>query len=153
MLARMSRFWRAYFRAVYSILALLDPLIRAWWEAFGLGNVLEVRVPRRAGRGTRSRLLGLLRVDDRRYLGHPSGHVGWTRDLAACRRATLVWPAGRGQEEVRAELLPPGAERDAAVSATSQHPFPGNAIYWLGRAHVRRVGVFFRLTALDEQRN
>jgi hypothetical protein len=45
-----------------------------------------------------------------------------------------------------AARLQPGEERERAIRATGQHPFPGNLVYRLGRGHVRRSGVFFRLT-------
>jgi hypothetical protein len=144
----MSRPWRTTFRALYAVLAVLDPLVRAWWGRFGLGNVMELRVARRDGAGTRSRLVGLLHAGAGEYVGHPNGHVGWTLDLAAAGTATVTQPGGSGQREVRAELLSAGAERDRAIAATTQHPFPGNVIYRLGRRHIRAVGVFFRLTAV-----
>lgn len=139
----MSRFWRLALRAQYALLALLDPLIRRWWRRFGIGNVVEVVIPRRSG-GERARLLGLLRAGGGEYLGHPNGHVGWTRDLLAAGRATLVWPGGE-RRDVQASVLEPGPEREAAIVATNQHPFPGNLVYRLARRHIRAVGVFFRL--------
>jgi hypothetical protein len=90
-------------------------------------------------------LLGLLRAGDGEYLGHPNGHVGWTRDVAAAGQATLVLPHNRGERHIRAEVVPDGDERTAAILATSQHPFPGNLVYRLGRRHIRAVGIFFRL--------
>jgi hypothetical protein len=142
--AHVSRFWHTAYRVQYRILALIDPLVRAVWRRFGIGNTLELEVARRDGRGARSRLLGLLHVGDRLYLGHPNGQVGWTRDLAAAGGGVLRWREGT-QLAVRATLLPPGEERDAAIRATWHHPFPGNVMYRLGRAHIRRVGVFFRI--------
>ena len=148
MLWAVSQFWRTAFRLQYRLLAIGDPLIRRFWRHFGIGNVIDFEVARRDGRGSRSRLLGLLRVADRWYLGHPNGPVGWTRDLLAAGEGTIHWP-GRGGDggttKLRAKLLPPGAEREAAILATGQHPFPGNIVYRLGRRHVRAVGVFFRL--------
>ena len=58
----MFRFWHHAFSVQYRILALIDPLVRRMWGRFGMGNVVEVRVARRDGKGDRSRLLGLLRV-------------------------------------------------------------------------------------------
>lgn len=142
----MSPFWRTAYRLQYSALAVLDPLIRRFWRRLGIGNVIELRIERRDGRGVRGRLLGLLRAGGADYVGHPNGHVGWTRDLAAAGRATVVLPRGRGERGVRAELLTDGDERTAAIMATGQHPFPGNLAYRLGRRHIRAVGVFFRLT-------
>ena len=140
----MSRFWHHAFRVQYRILALIDPLVRRIWGRFGIGNTVDVSVPRRKGGGDRSRLLGLLRVDDRRYVGHPNGHVGWTRDLLAAGAGSYHWPHAT-PTSFRATLLDPGAEREAAIRATGQHPFPGNLMYRLGRRHIRKVGVFFRL--------
>jgi hypothetical protein len=140
----MSPFWHRAFRFQYWILARIDPLVVAFWRRFGIGNTVEVSVARRDGTGDRARLLGLLRVGDRRYLGHPNGDVGWTRDLAAAGEASYRWPRA---EPVRFHgvRLADGPEREAAIRATWQHPFPGNVVYRLGRRHVRAVGVFFRV--------
>ena len=151
MLCCVSRFWRHAFRVQYRILALIDPLVRAIWRRFGLGNTIDLEVTRRHGHGTRSRLLGLLRVDANWYLGHPNGQVGWTRDLESAGAGTLRWPSGDAVA-VRARLLPKGSERDAAIGATGQHPFPGNLVYRLGRGHIRAVGVFFRIERADDGR-
>lgn len=140
----VSRFWRAAFRAQYRILAWLDPLIRAAWRKFGIGNVVELRVPGRRSGLIRSRMVGILNADGRSYLGHPNGHVGWTRDLEAAGAGTMVWPNGY-EWPFRAELLPVGEERERAIRSTGQHPFPGSLVYRLGRRHVRREGVYFRL--------
>jgi hypothetical protein len=142
----MSRFWHHAFRVQYRILALIDPIVRVVWRRIGVGNIVDVTVARRNGGGDRSRLLGLLHVGNRRYLGHPNGHVGWTRDLLAAGGGSYRWPA-LSATDFRATLVPDGEERDAAIRATSQHPFPGNLTYRLGRRHVRKVGVFFRLEA------
>jgi len=142
----MSGFWFRVFRVQYRILALIDPLVRAVWVRFGIGNVVELRVRRRMNAADRVRLVGLLRVGDRRYLGHPNGDVGWTRDLDASGEGSYRWSRA-ATSSFRAIRLAAGPERDAAIRATWQHPFPGNIVYRLGRGHVRRVGVFFRLEA------
>jgi hypothetical protein len=144
MLVCVSRIWHTAFRLQYRILALIDPLVRIFWRRFGIGNTLELRVQRRDGQGVRSRLVGLLRADGHRYLGHPNGEVGWTRDLEAAGRGVLVWRTG-GRLLFSATRLEPGEEREHAILATGQHPFPGNVTYRLGRGHIRRVGVFFRV--------
>jgi hypothetical protein len=145
MLVCVSRFWHAAFRLQYRILARIDPLVRVFWRRFGIGNTLELRVARRDGQGVRSRLVGLLRADGKRYLGHPNGEVGWTRDLEAAGRGVLVWRNG-GRLRFAATRLEPGdPEREHAILATGQHPFPGSVTYRLGRGHIRRVGVFFRV--------
>jgi hypothetical protein len=149
MLPVMSRFWRRAFNLLYRILAFVDPLVRAFWRRFGLGNVVELEIERRNGRGPRRRLLGLLRAGDRWYLGHPNGPAGWTRDLDAAEEGTLRWPDGTAAV-VRPHLLEPGEEREAAIRATGQHPFPGNLVYRLARGHVRAVGVFYRLRLTDD---
>ena len=141
----MSRPWSRFFRAWYRGLRLIEPLIRAWYRAFGIGNVVEVLVPgRRSGR-ERAVLLGLLRVDGRRYLGHPNAACAWTRNLDAA--GTLELRArGRPPERLAAARLPAGAEREAVIRATwRQHPFPGDLLYRLARGHVRAGGVFYRL--------
>lgn len=144
----MSRFWRHAYRFQYRILALLDPIIRAVWRRFGMGNVVELSVRSRDG-GARSRLVGLLHVGERSYVGHPNGHVGWTRDLEQAEKGAILWP-GRARWQFTATLLPHGDEREAAIRATHQHPFPGNLMYRLGRQHIRAVGVFFRLEDAPE---
>lgn len=132
------------FRAQYRILAWLDPLIRAIWGRVGIGNVVELRVAGRRSGTIRSRMVGILHAGGRSYLGHPNGHVGWTRDLAAAGSGVMVWPNGF-EWHFRAEPLPVGEEREQAIRSTGQHPFPGSLVYRLGRRHVRRVGVYFRL--------
>jgi hypothetical protein len=142
----MSGFWFHVFRLQYRILALIDPLVRAVWRRIGVGNTVDVTIARRNGRGDRSRLLGLLRVGSNKYLGHPNGEAGWTRDLEAAGGGTYRWP-GASATPFNVTRLADGPEREAAIKATGQHPFPGNVVYRLGRAHVRKVGVFFRLEA------
>jgi hypothetical protein len=140
----MSSFWRVTLRVQYRILAVLDPIIRAAWRRIGIGNVVELIVARRSGKGTRSRLVGLLHVGGGRYVGHPNGDVGWTRDLEADGSGLLIWPNG-GEWSFWATRLSDGPEREQAIEATNQHPFPGNLVYRLARGHVRRAGVYFRL--------
>jgi hypothetical protein len=146
MLNSIMSFWRAMFRVQYRLLAWFDGPIRAMWRRGGIGNILELIVPRRDGRGDRKRLLGLLHANGQSYLGHPDGDAGWTRDLAAAGGGTLRYPNGT-EWQFRATALEPGPEREAAIKATWQHPFPGNVVYRIGRGHVRRAGVFFRLEA------
>ncbi len=145
------RFWRTCFRALYRVLAWLDPVVRSGWRRFGIGNVVELRVVTRADRNhERSRLVGLLLSGGRTYVGHPDGDSGWTRDLRSAARGVIRYPAG-GEWPFVAALLDPTtdrAERDVAIRATGQHPFPGNLIYRLGRPHVRATGVYFRLEDL-----
>jgi len=140
-----SRFWHAAFRFQYRIIALSDPLVRAEWRRHGMGNIVDLEVPRRKGGAGGSRLIGLLHANGRIYVGHPNGEVGWTRDLEAAGAGVVhyhngvLWPFSAAQ-------LGAGSERESVIRSTGQHPFPGNLVYRLGRRHVRAVGVFFRLT-------
>jgi hypothetical protein len=143
----VQSFWRTAFRVLYRFLAVMDPLIRSVWHLQGIGNVLELRVPRRSGEGVRSRLVGLLQAGGELYLGHPSGHVGWTRDLEAAGHGVLLWHDGHDLHFTVSRLDALDPRREDAIRATGQHPFPGNLIYRLGRGHVRREGVYFRLTS------
>lgn len=140
----MSSFWRHVFNVQYRLLAWFDPVIRAVWRRYGIGNVLELRVTRRTGSGERRRLVGLLRAEEGMYLGHPNGDAGWTRDLQAASVGVLRYPNGV-EWAFSATRLAPGEERERAIRATGQHPFPGNLMYRLGRSHIRAVGEFFRL--------
>ncbi len=88
--------------------------------------------------------MGLLRAGPNDYIGHPNGDVGWTRDLTAAAKGTLVYPDGN-EVHVTARRLERGDEREQAIRATSQQPFPGNVIYRLARRHVRATGVYFRV--------
>jgi hypothetical protein len=141
---RRSGFWQRFLPAEYRLIRFLDPLIRSWWQSAGLGNVVELRVAgRRTGRQRRV-LLGLLRDGNRWFLGHPNGDVEWTRNLEASVTADLV-VRGLPPLVVRARRLEAGEERDRAILATGQHPFPGNLVYRLARAHIRAVGTFFAI--------
>lgn len=143
--AEPSRAWTYGFRVLYRILGWLDRPLSLVWLGYGLGNVVQVTIAgRRTGRPRRI-LLGLLAADGGWYLGHPNGPAQWTRNLdAAGGRLLLSWP-GQAFVAFHAELLGPGSERDRAIQATGQHPFPGNLIYALARRHVRAVGRYYRL--------
>jgi hypothetical protein len=129
---------------MYAVLGFLDPLIRASWQASGLGlrNVVELRV---AGRRTgvyRHVLLTLLQDGDQWFLAHPNGEVDWTRNLETAGTADIAFRR-LPPVAVRARRLEPGDLRDRAIRSTGQHPFPANLVYRLARAHIRAVGVFF----------
>ncbi len=142
--------WRAAFRFQYRILARMDPFIRRMWRGRGIGNVVELKVARRDGKGTRVRFIGLLHANGQTYIGHPNGDVGWTRDLEAARSGVIRYH-NDAEWHFAAARLPDGAEREQAVRATGQHPFPGNLVYRMGRRQVRAVGVYFRLSDTDTQ--
>lgn len=133
---------------MYGFIGFMDPLIRASWRSGGLGNVVDLRVAgRRTGR-YRKTLLTLLRDGGTWFVGHPNGDVSWTRNLDAAETADIAFPRS-SPIAVRARRLEPGEQRDRAIGATGQHPFPANLIYRLARRHVRAVGVFFELEPID----
>jgi hypothetical protein len=142
---RPSRRWTLAFRALYRILGLADPLLRSIWLSQVLGNVVLVTIAGRKTGRPRQILLGLLVADGQWYLGHPNGPAHWTRNLDAAGGHLLVtWP-GQPPVSFGSELLEAGPERDRAIRATNQHPFPGNLIYGLGRRHVDLAGRYYRL--------
>jgi hypothetical protein len=143
----MSRTWFMIFRGLYRVLGWLDPVLRSAHQAYGIGNFVELRLPgRRTGRPITT-LLGLLRSGGQIYLGHPNGDCAWTRNLEAAGGGELIL-RGLPPVEIRAIRLAPGPEREGVIRSTGQHPFPGNAIYRLGRRHVLAAGTYFRLEPL-----
>jgi len=136
--------WRWYFRAQYRLIRLLAPFVATFWKAYGLGNVVELRVVGRRTSRPRPILLGLLQDGDRWFLGHPNGDAAWTRNLQAAGTATLSFRYPT-VVAITAARLPAGELRDRAILATGQHVFPGNIVYRLARAHVRAVGVYFAI--------
>jgi deazaflavin-dependent oxidoreductase (nitroreductase family) len=143
---RRSPLWTVAWRVGYAILRRVEPIVRRRWRAGQLGITVELTTRgRRSGR-QRSVLVGLLRIDDRMYVGHPNGAADWTRNLQAAGDAE-VRPWTGPSFGVRAERLPHGSERDAVVRATAvQQPFPGKLLYRASRNHVLAVGTYFRLT-------
>jgi hypothetical protein len=137
--------WSLAFRGLYRVLGWMDPLLRAWWRRFGLGNVVLVTTTGRRSARPRDVLLGLLTTDGRWYLGHPDESAAWTRNLdAAAGRLLVCWP-GLEAAPFMARLLPSGPERERAILATWQHPFPGDLLYRAARRHVMAVGRYYRL--------
>src|SRR6266536_164449 len=139
---RRSGAWSVYLRIQYRLIRVLDPITRTVWRAFGLGNVVELRVPGRKPGRERRVLIGLLKEGGAWYVGHPNGHAAWTRNLeaAGAGQLSMSWP---GSVPIVARRLEPGPERDRAIAATSQHVFPGNVVYRLARRHILAVGVYF----------
>jgi hypothetical protein len=146
---RRSSFWNSALPAQYRLLGWLDPLIRRFWRGFGVGNVVELRVPGHRSGKPRTVLLGLLRDDGRWFLGHPNGDVAWTRNLEAAGTAEIAF-RGLPPVGVRAHRLSQGTLRDRAILATTQHPFPANLIYRLARAHIRAQGTYFELQPIRD---
>jgi hypothetical protein len=139
--ASASRFWRRWYR----LLAHANPLIEVVWRRAGIGNTVRVVVPGRRTGLPRAVFLGVLRVGDGVYLGHPDVACAWTLNLEAAGGGELELRDGR-RLRFTAALLEPGPEREAVIRATfRQHPFPGSLLYWLLRRHVRSAGRFYRL--------
>ena len=144
-MARSSAAWRLSLRFFYSVLRLLDPILRVWWRAFGIGITAQLTVRGRHSGRQRSVLVGLLNVDRHQYVGHPNGPVDWTRNLAAAGEARVAQRPGTWAT-LRAVPLSDGPERDAVIAATArQQPFPGNLVYRAAQRHIQAVGVYFRL--------
>ena len=123
--------WSLAFRALYRVLGWMDPLLRAWWRRFGLGNVVLVTTTGRRTARPREVLLGLLTTEGRWYLGHPDGSAAWTRNLDAAvgpAPRVLAGPAGgavhgpaaaRAARNVSGPSWPPGSIRSPAIWSTA----------------------------------
>jgi hypothetical protein len=150
----VSNLAHAFWPRWYGTLARFDPLIERFWRRFGIGNVVRVVIVGRRTGQRRPLFLGVLRVQDREYLGHPDQACDWTRNVEAAGGGELEEHDGR-RRRFTATLLEAGPERDAVIRATfSQHPFPGGAVYWLLRGHIRSMGRFYRLSFdLSDPRN
>jgi hypothetical protein len=148
-MATPSAAWRLSLRLFYRMLRLLDPILRVWWRAFGIGITAQLTVRgRRSGR-QRSVLVGLLNVDRHQYVGHPNGPVDWTRNLVAAGEASVAQRPGMWAT-LRAVPLADGPERETVIAATArQQPFPGNLVYRAAQRHIQAVGVYFRLEPSD----
>ncbi|MDQ2935580.1 MAG: hypothetical protein M3R49_11510 [Chloroflexota bacterium] len=137
--------WAAAWRLTYGFLRLIDPWLRVSWRLGALGITSQLEVPGRRSGQSRSVLVGLLRVDERWYIGHPNGRAAWTRNLEAAGQA-VIRPWSTIPVRVSATRLELGPERDAAIHAAArQQPFPGDLLYRASQRHVLAVGVYFRL--------
>lgn len=137
-----STFWPWWYRQ----LARLNPAIEWMWRRVGLGNTVRVVLPGRRTGLPRAVFLGVLRVGDGEYLGHPDTACAWTLNLEAAGGGEIELHDGR-RLRFTAELLEPGPEREAVIRATfRQHPFPGTLLYWIFRRHIRCAGRFYRLS-------
>jgi hypothetical protein len=135
---------------MYWFIGVLDPLIRASWNASGLGlrNVVELRVVGRRSGTYRRVLLTILQDGDQWFLAHPNGDVSWTRNLEAAGTADIAFRR-LPPVTIRARRLQAGDLRDRAIGSTGQHPFPANLVYRLARRHIRAVGVFFAIDPIS----
>lgn len=140
-----SALWNAIFRAAYSLIRALDPLLSAAWAAGGLGITSQLTVRGRSTGRDRSVLVGLIELNGRWYVGHPNGDVSWTANLRSAGRGRIA-PRANTPLEVTARPLGHGPERDAVIWATAgQQPFPANLLYWAARRHIFSEGRYFGL--------
>lgn len=140
-----SAAWNVTFRVAYALIRLIDPLMRWSWLTAGIGITARLTVRGRSSGRDRSVLVGLIRVGERWYVGHPNGEVAWTANLRSARVARLA-PRPNATVDVGASPLQHGAERDAVIAATSeQQPFPANLLYGAARRHILSEGRYFRL--------
>jgi hypothetical protein len=145
----MAPLAQAFWPRMYGLLARLDPAIERVWRRGWLRNTVQlVTIGRRTGLERRS-FLGLLRLGERLYLGHPDRPCPWTLNLEASGGAVMRYQDGRAVA-FRAVLLEPGRERDAVIRATfRQHGYPGGVIYWIFRRNIFAVGRFYRLEDVE----
>ena len=140
--ARESRFWRI----VLTLMLRTAPTavmrrIRARDPKVPIDEF--VIVGRRSGE-ERHYLLNHLRVDGRRYVGHPNGSAQWVRNLVAAGGCTMIDRAGTS-ERLTATELTHGPERDAVIASTAHMPPPAGIVYGAASRHIRAVGRFFRV--------
>lgn len=147
---RRSIVWSIGFRVAYALLRLADPLLRWTWFSVGIGITSTLTVRGRRSRRERTVLVGLIRVGEAWYVGHPNGEVAWTANLRAAGRARIA-QRPEAPIVVRATPLPGGAERDAVIlAAGEQQPFPGDLLYRAARRHILSEGRYFRLEVARE---
>jgi deazaflavin-dependent oxidoreductase (nitroreductase family) len=139
--SRASRVWSSCFRLLFWLTP--NRLVLSIVSRTSRLPVAHVEIAGRRSGIVRTQPLSILVADGRWYVGHPNGRSQWVQNLAAAGAATVVrdghrWP-------VRAVELSDCPERDEAVRATAQQPFPANLVYRAARSHVAAVGTYFRL--------
>lgn len=144
----ISGLWRLVFRV---LLGAPKPLVRAAWRLLPGVPFADVHIVGRRSGVERRSLLSILVVDGRWYVGHPNGGSQWARNLIHAGQAVVVQRGVRTR--VRAWRLVDGPERDVAIRATSQQPFPANLVYRIGRRHIDAQGTYFRLDPMQTERN
>ncbi len=145
--------WRIAWRASYTIVRHLGPLVRlvvaADMPTFS-ERILELKLTgRRTGR-PRTVLVTLIRLGGNWYVGHPNGRAGWLANLDA---SGPVWATVLGQAPVRVQSVPLalGPERTAVIRETArQQPILARSLYRAAQGHILRAGVYHRLELAED---
>jgi deazaflavin-dependent oxidoreductase (nitroreductase family) len=139
-----SPFWTAVFRLLF--LTTPDRAVGAIRHRFGFSPVEEVVIRGRKTGQDRHLFLVVARTDDGWIVGHPNGErAQWVRNLSAAGSAEVIDRHG-AKTPVRATLLLPGPDRDAAIAEQARQQVLGpRTLYRLARNHIRAGGALFRL--------
>jgi len=139
-----SPFWTTVFRLLF--LTTPNRLVGVVWRRSGFGRVEEVVIRGRKTGSDRHLFLLVARTDAGWIVGHPNGErAQWVRNLEAAGSADVIDRSG-ASTPVRATLLLPGPDRDAAIDAHTRQQIPGpRTLYRLARNHIRAAGAVFRL--------
>jgi deazaflavin-dependent oxidoreductase (nitroreductase family) len=126
------------------------PVVRQVRKRFGYGPIEELVVRGRKTGTDRHFFVVVARTDDGWIVGHPNGdRAQWVRNLEAAGEATVIDRHG-ASTPVRATLLPPGPERDAAIAEQARQQVAGpRQLYTMARPHIREVGWIFRLDPIE----
>lgn len=143
-----SRAWSTAFDVLFQTTP--TPIVRRVRRRYGYGPIEEVVIRGRESGTDRHVFLVVARTADGWIVNHPNGErAAWVRNLKAAGTAEVVDRHG-GVTHVRATLLPPGPERDAAIDEhTRQQVFGPKQMYAMARGYIREVGAVFMLEPLD----
>ena len=143
-----SPFWTTVFRLLF--LTTPNRLVGVVRRRLGIGPVEEVVIRGRKAGADRHLFLVVARTDDGWIVGHPNGErAQWVRNLEATGSADAIDRFG-ASNPVRATLLLPGPDRDAAIDEQARQQVPGpRLLYRLARHHIRAGGAIFRLDPTD----
>jgi F420H(2)-dependent quinone reductase len=138
-----SPFWTAVFQLLF--LTTPNRLVGVVRRRVGFGPVEEIVVRGRKTGMDRHLFLVMARTDDGWIVEHPNGErAHWVRNLTAAGSAEVIDRYG-AKTPVRATLLLPGPDRDAAIADHTRQQVPGpRELYRLARQHIRAGGVVFR---------
>jgi hypothetical protein len=143
-----SPFWTAVFRLLF--LTTPNRAVGAVRRKVGFGPVEEIVIRGRKTGRERHLFLVVARTDDGWIVGHPNGErAQWVRNLTAAGSAEVIDRHG-ATTPVRATLLLPGPDRDAAIDEQARQQVLGpRTLYRLAREHIRAGGAFFRLDPIS----